>query len=86
MEVVSEPGPLISLLEQLEGTVEAVGLEAGSLSQWLHRAMTQFGLSAVLMETRQVKGALKAMPIKTDRWDAEWRARFWPRARPSGGT
>ena len=30
----------------------------------------------VLMETRQVKGALKAMPIKTDRRDAEGIARL----------
>ncbi len=34
------------------------------------------GLDAVLMETRQVKGALKAMPIKTDRRDAEGIARL----------
>ena len=49
VEVISEPEPLISLLEGLEGTVEAVGLEAGPLSQWLHRAMKEIGLPAVLM-------------------------------------
>jgi transposase len=46
------------------------------LSQWLHRGLTDAGLEAVLMETRQVKGALKAMPIKTDRRDAEGIARL----------
>jgi transposase len=46
------------------------------LSQWLHRGLTQAGLDVVLMETRQVKGALKAMPIKTDRRDAEGIARL----------
>ncbi|KZY35554.1 transposase [Roseovarius sp. HI0049] len=76
VEVASEPEPLISLLQGFEGTVEAVGLEAGPLSQWLHRAMKEIGLPAVLMETRQVKGALKAMPIKTDRRDAEGIARL----------
>ncbi|SFM64612.1 Transposase [Shimia aestuarii] len=76
MEVVSEPEPLISLLKGLEGVVEAIGLEAGPLSQWLHRAMMEIRLPAVLMETRQVKGALKAMPIKTDRRDAEGIARL----------
>lgn len=76
VEVISEPEPLISLLEGLEGTVETVGLEAGPLSQWLHRATKETGLPAVLMETRQVKGALKAMPIKTDRRDAEGIARL----------
>src|SRR6056297_1137606 len=67
VEVASEPEPLISLLQDLQGAAEAIGLEAGPLSQWLHRAMTEAGMPAVLMETRQVKGALKAMPIKTDR-------------------
>lgn len=76
MEVASEPEPLIALLQGLEGTAEAIGLEAGPLSQWLHRAMTEAGMPAVLMETRQVKGALKAMPIKTDRRDAEGIARL----------
>ncbi len=76
VDVASEPEPLITLLRGLNGTAEAVGLEAGPLSQWLHRAMTDAGFPAVLMETRQVKGALKAMPIKTDRRDAEGIARL----------
>lgn len=76
VEVASEPEPLIRNLRSLEGTLEAIGLEAGPLSQWLHRAMTEAGMPAVLMETRQVKGALKAMPIKTDRRDAEGIARL----------
>ncbi len=38
--------------------------------------MTEVGLPAVLMEARQVKGALTAMPIKTDRRDAEGMARL----------
>lgn len=76
MEVASEPEPLIAMLQCLEGTAEAIGLEAGPLSQWLHRAMTEAGMPAVLMETRQMKGALKAMPIKTDRRDAEGIARL----------
>jgi transposase len=32
--------------------------------------LREAAFEAVLMETRQVKGALKAMPIKTDRRDA----------------
>jgi transposase len=75
-EVASEPGPLTAWLHALDGTVAAIGLEAGPLSQWLHRALSDGGLDAVLMETRQVKGALKAMPIKTDRRDAEGIARL----------
>lgn len=75
-EVASEPEPLLVWLQRLDGTIAALGLEAGPLSQWLHRGLTDAGLDAVLMETRQVKGALKAMPVKTDRRDAEGIARL----------
>jgi transposase len=66
----SEPEALVAALRALSGNVIAVGLETGPLSQWLHKHLTEAGFEAVLMETRQVKGALKAMPIKTDRRDA----------------
>lgn len=76
-EIASEPEPLRAWLQALGGDIAALGLEAGPLSQqWLHRGLTDAGLDAVLMETRQVKGALKAMPIKTDRRDAEGIARL----------
>jgi transposase len=75
-EIASEPEPLLAWLQALGGDIAALGLEAGPLSQWLHRGLTDAGLDAVLMETRQVKGALKAMPIKTDRRDAEGIARL----------
>lgn len=68
--VASEPEALAEFLRSLCGTVIAVGLEAGPLSQWLHKHLTDAGFEIVLMETRQVKGALQAMPIKTDRRDA----------------
>lgn len=72
----SEPEALVSALRALPGAVVTVGLEAGPLSQWLHLHLTEAGFATVLMETRQVKGALKAMPIKTDRRDAEGIARL----------
>ena len=75
-EAASEPEVLSRWLAELDGRVAVVGLEAGPLSQWLHRGLMEAGLDAVLMETRQVKGALKAMPIKTDRRDAEGIARL----------
>ncbi len=46
-----------------------IGLEAGPLSQWLHAALVKAGFSVVLLETRQVKAALSAMTVKTDRRD-----------------
>lgn len=74
--VASEPEALVAFLHGLPGTTVAVGLEAGPLSQWLYRHLTAAGFPTVLMETRHVKGALKAMPIKTDRRDAEGIARL----------
>jgi transposase len=75
-QTLSEPGALDQWLRAHGGDVAAIGLEAGPLSQWLHRGLTAAGWDTVLMETRQVKGALKAMPIKTDRRDAEGIARL----------
>ncbi len=72
----SEPEDLVATLKAMPGDVVAVGLEAGPLSQWLYRHLTIAGFATVLLETRQVKGALKAMPIKTDRRDAEGIARL----------
>lgn len=76
VEVASEPEAIVRFAGELDGTIAAIGLEAGPLSQWLHRGLAEAGLEVVLMETRQVKGALKAMPIKTDRRDAEGIARL----------
>ena len=69
-KVACEPEALIEFLREETSDIVGVGLEAGPLSQWLHRHLCEAGLPAVLMETRQVKGALAAMPIKTDRRDA----------------
>ena len=76
VETASEPEVLVRWLGNLNGCIAVIGLEASPLSQWLHRGLTEAGLDAVLMETRQVKSALKAMPIKTDRRDAEGIARL----------
>lgn len=75
-QVASEPEALLRWISDQDGEVTAIGLEAGPLSQWLHRGLSEAGQPVVLMESRQVKGALKAMPIKTDRRDAEGIARL----------
>ena len=75
-QVASTPEALVAYMGKLEHEIAAIGLEAGPLSHWLHKGMTDAGYEAVLMETRQVKAALKAMPIKTDRRDAEGIARL----------
>ena len=45
----SEPEELVRALRSLPGTVIGVGLEAGPLSQWLHRALVEAGFDAILM-------------------------------------
>jgi transposase len=50
--------------------VARIGPEAGPLSQWLYAEMKAAGLAVELLETRHVRDAFKAMPVKTDRKDA----------------
>jgi transposase len=69
-KVASEPEALVHFFEQLGLPVARIGLEAGPLSQWLHAGLAEAGLQVVLLETRQVKAALSAMIVKTDRKDA----------------
>jgi transposase len=69
-KVASEPEALIACLRGLGLELARVGLEAGPLSQWLYAAMRDAGLPVELLETRHVRDAFKAMPVKTDRKDA----------------
>ncbi|MBO6899688.1 MAG: IS110 family transposase [Shimia sp.] len=76
LEAASEPEALVRAMTSLPYAVDAIGLEAGPLSQWLSKGIEEAGYDVVLMETRLVKAALKAMPIKTDRRDAQGIARL----------
>jgi transposase len=69
-KVVSEPEALIAWFRSLGFGLERIGLEAGPLSQWLFAAMKAAGLAVELLETRHVRDAFKAMPVKSDRNDA----------------
>jgi transposase len=69
-KVASEPEALIGWFRGLDLELARVGLEAGPLSQWLYAAMRDAGLAVELLETRHVRDAFKAMPVKTDRKDA----------------
>jgi transposase len=69
-KIASEPEALIGWLRGLGLELVRVGLEAGPLSQWLYAAMRKAGLAVELLETRHVRDAFKAMPVKTDRKDA----------------
>ena len=69
-KVASEPDALIAWFGKLAVEVSRIGLEAGPLSQWLYAGMREVGLPVELLETRHVRDAFKAMPVKTDRNDA----------------
>jgi len=69
-KVASEPEALVIFFQQLGMPMTRIGLEAGPLSQWLHAGLSKAGFEVVLLETRQVKAALSAMIVKTDRKDA----------------
>jgi transposase len=73
-KVASEPEALGRFFGQLGLPMTRIGLEAGPLPQWLpqwlHAGLSKAGFEVVLLETRQVKAALSAMIVKTDRKDA----------------
>src|SRR3974390_2300385 len=66
----SEPEDLIAWFKALPFALARIGLEAGAVSQWLYAGLKQAGFAVELLETRHVRDAFKAMPIKTDRNDA----------------
>jgi transposase len=69
-KALSEPGAVVAFLRGTGLALERVGLEAGALSEWLAVALEDAGFPVVCMEARQVKAALSAMTVKTDRHDA----------------
>jgi len=69
-KVASEPEALIAWFAAHGTPMARIGLEAGPLSQWLFAEMKVARLAVELLETRHVRAAFKAMPVKTDRKDA----------------
>jgi len=66
----SEPDALAAALLGFDVPIQRIGLEACSLTAWLHDELAQAGLPAICIETRQANAAMKTMPNKTDRNDA----------------
>jgi len=66
----SEVDDIVHCLRGFDGQIACVGLEAGSLTQWLTYGLRAAGFKPVVLEARQVQAALAAMRNKTDRNDA----------------
>jgi transposase len=66
----SEVTDIIAYLDDLDLEVASIGLEAGTLCQYLTYGLQSAGFEVVCMEARQVKAALSAMRNKTDKNDA----------------
>lgn len=66
----SDPEALAKALKRLALPLERIGLEACSLTAWLHDGLRAAGWSAICIETRPANAAMKTMPNKTDRNDA----------------
>src|SRR3954470_20859593 len=70
MRAASEPSALLVAMTGVGLPLERIGLEACSLTAWLHDELRASGLPAICIETRQANAAMKTMPNKTDRNDA----------------
>jgi len=66
----SDVQEIVAYLDELEHSIDIVGLEAGTLAQYLTYGLQFADYDVVCMEARQVKAALSAMRNKTDRHDA----------------
>lgn len=66
----AEVADITAFLDDLNIEIAAVGLEAGTLTQYLTYGLQFAGFEVVCMEARQVKAALSAMRNKTDKHDA----------------
>ena len=69
-KLASDVQDIIAYLDDLELELASVGLEAGTLTQYLSYGLQSAGFEVICMEARQVKGALSAMRNKTDKHDA----------------
>ena len=56
--VASEPEALVAFFGACGMTMERVGLEACSLTAWLHAGLTEAGIPAICIEARQAKAAM----------------------------
>ena len=70
MRAASEPEALVHALSAVGLALERIGLEACSLTAWLHDGLRATGWLALCIQTQQANAAMKTMPNKIDRNDA----------------
>src|SRR5918993_2142013 len=66
----SEVNDIVDCLRGIGEEIACVGLEAGSLTQWLTYGLRAAGFKPVVLEARHVQAALAAMRNNTERNDA----------------
>ena len=69
--VASEIEAIDAWLRRTGLTIARLGLEAGPLSSWLYAGLKERGWPAICIETRRLRAVTRAMPVKSDRKDAE---------------
>lgn len=70
-KVASEIEAIAVWLRSTGRKIARVGLEAGPLSSWLHGGLKEKDWPAICIETRRLRAVTRAMPVKSDRKDAE---------------
>lgn len=66
----THPEMIRHALDRWIGSIALIGLECGSMTPWLARALLAHDLPVVVMDARRASDALKARPVKTDKADA----------------
>ncbi len=70
-KVASEVAAIDAWLRRTGLAIARLGPEAGPLSSWLYAGLKEHGWPALCIETRRLRAVTRAMPVKSDRKDAE---------------
>ena len=81
-KVAAEVDVIVASLRRFSGEIKQVGLEAGTLTQYMTYGLQKAGYEVICLEARQTAATLAAMRNKTDRNDAV----AWRRSCAAAGT
>ena len=60
----THPEMILNVLDRWVGKIARLGLETGSITPWLARALKARGLPVIVMDARRASDAMKARPVK----------------------